>query len=309
VPSEKLLVYLKPRFLGDAVMATPLLRLLKGQPLEGFVLAPPHVQEMLKEDANGLHLLTPGEQRGLGSVWREAARLRSHNFDAALLVNRSFRSALTTFLARIPKRVGHDTEGRRLLLTHPVKYDITKFEAAAYGDLANAMGLEGDFSQVMLTVTPNEIARGKELLDGATVAVQPGASFAEKTLPASGLAEVVGLLQFEGCKVAMIGGKEERPAGDALQALVEKPMLDLIGRTTLRESMGLLASLRAAIGGSTGIMHIAAAVGCPTVTVFGPTDSIRWGHNYGPHRSIQVPSGNINDMDPREVFAAAMRMM
>lgn len=290
-------------------MATPALKVLAGEFSDRSILVPKHVQTMLSEDQNGYEFITPGPLRGFSAVWREGFRLRKMGFEVCLLVNRSIRSALVARLAGIPKRIGHNTEQRGVLLTTRVPYSKLRFEGSCYGDLVEAMGIPGDFTRVHLTVTDSEFKRGQELVSGATVGIQPGASFAEKTLPADGLGFVASQLIASGHKVVMVGGREEAPFGEALQACVDSPLVDLIGKCSLRESMGAVASLKACIGGSTGIMHIAAAVGCPTVTVFGPTLSSKWGHNYAPHQSIQIPGGNIKDMDPDAVLKATLEAM
>ncbi|MGL1297071.1 glycosyltransferase family 9 protein, partial [Vibrio parahaemolyticus] len=71
-----------------------------------------------------------------------ARRLRAGRFDVALVVNRSFRSALTARLADIRVRCGHSVERRGMLLTHPVRYDWKKNEAECYLDLGRALGLD-----------------------------------------------------------------------------------------------------------------------------------------------------------------------
>jgi heptosyltransferase-2 len=309
VRSEKLLIVLKHKFLGDAVMATPLLYALRDAYPTPSVLAAPHIQEMLQADASALNLITPGSQRGLPSVWEEAKRLRGMKFDSVLLVNRSFRSAMTARLAGIPKRIGHDTENRGFLLTQRVPYKKEQFEGEAYGDLGRAMSLPGDYSRVRLSVTRAERERGRELLRGATIGLQPGARYAAKTLPLKGLAGLVDRIRAEGHSVALIGGKEETAFGSELEALISQPVVNLIGQCSLRESMGVVANLSVMIGGSTGIMHIAAALATPTVTVFGPTDSLRWGHAYAPHQTVQIPSREIQDMDPVVVFEAVMQVL
>jgi heptosyltransferase-2 len=306
VQSEKLLIFLKPTFLGDAVMATPLLNVLAEAFERPVVLASPHIQEMLKEDCGRYEMLAPGPQKGIRAMIREARRLREMQFGTVVLVNRSIRSALIAKLARIPTRVGHPTEFRGPLLTMRVPFSPTRFEAASYGDLVEAMGIPGDFTHPTLTITHQELKLGHELAQGATVGVQPGARFADKRLPLEGLAEVVDRLYRDGQRVVLIGGHGEDVSGVELQKKVSQPMLNLIGKCQLRESMGLIANLKACIGASTGIMHIAAAVGCPTVTVFGETLSSKWGHNYPPHKSIQIRSGSMADMNAFEVSEAAL---
>lgn len=290
-------------------MATPALSVLKGTFENVSVLASPHIQEMLQEDGRGLRFLTPGPQRGFGDMLREAGRLRSERFDIVLLVNRSIRSALTVWFARIPQRVGHATEGRKLLLTKSLPMDVTRFEADNYSDLVRALGIETEFPRVTLTVSAEERDRGLEFLGGADVGVQPGASFEAKSLPIEKLGVVVNRLQSDGHRIAMIGGRGEEASGEALAKLAKEPMVDLIGKCKLRESMGAVAGLKTMIGASTGIMHIAAALGCPTVTVFGETLSTKWGHLYPPHETIQIPTGNMADMSADELYEAAQRCM
>jgi ADP-heptose:LPS heptosyltransferase len=287
-------------------MATPVLSVLAQEFDTPVVLAPPAVQDMLREDSRGLKLVAPGSHHGFGQVLAEAKRLKAMKFDIVVLINRSIRSAIIARLAGIPKRVGHVTEHRSFLLTTRVPFSKKQFEASSYGDLVEAMGIPGDFTRPTLTVTDLELKCGHELIAGASIGIQPGASFEAKTMPVDALADVANRLGAGGLRIAMIGGKNEERFGRELQARVQQPMVDLIGKCSLRESMGVCANLKACIGASTGIMHIAAAVGCPTVTVFGPTLSSKWGHNYPPHKSVQIPSGLIADMDPDVVFDAAI---
>lgn len=307
--SERLLIFLKPRFLGDAVMATPLLRALAGAFGDTTVFAPPHIEELLREDSEDLKFLEPLPSRGFDSSFRQAGALREMRFDTVVLVNRSVRSAIVAWLAGIRNRIGHDTEGRGLLLTKRVHFDLTKFEAECYGDLGRALGVNADYSRVRLSVSPVEKENGLAKAEGATVGIQPGASFGAKRIPASALAVVAERLIDAGRKVVLIGGKEERPFGEALQKGVDRPLVNLIGCCTLRESMGVVSTLDVCIGASTGIMHIAAALGTPTVTVFGPTDPRRWGHLYSPHQTVKVPSGNIEDVDPEEIYKGAVEVL
>lgn len=307
--SERVLVWLKPKYLGDAVMATPLLGVLQNEFANPTVLAAPHIQEMFKEDRGSLDLIPPYNLKELSGLRQEVKRLRSMRFDIALIVNRSFRSALAAWLAGIRIRVGHATEGRSLLLNRRVKWDWYRSEAESYGDLARAVGVEGDYRRVHLTCSPEEREDGQRMLQGATIAVQPGASFVEKALPTAGLAEIIDRFHKEGRKVALLGGKEEAPLAEELKAATPHEVVDLLGATSIRQLIGVSANLDGMIGGSTGIMHISTAVGCPTVSVFGPNHSSKWGHFYPPHQVVQIPSTVMADMDADQVFAAAQRAL
>jgi ADP-heptose:LPS heptosyltransferase len=81
--------------------------------------------------------------------------------------------------------------------------------------------------------------------------------------------------------------------------------VDLAGKCSIRETMGLLAGLRLTAGSDTGVMHLAAGVGCPTLTVFGPNPASKWGHLYPPHRVIEACGGDIKTVSAADLVGAA----
>lgn len=115
---SRLLVVL-PSWLGDVVMATPTLRLLRDALPGSFIagLARPSVAALL-EGTPLLDEIVIERASGVMGPKRVAARVRPLRFDAALLLTNSFSTALTTRIAGIPRRVGYDRDGRGLLLTH-----------------------------------------------------------------------------------------------------------------------------------------------------------------------------------------------
>jgi ADP-heptose:LPS heptosyltransferase len=95
--SKRVLVLIKPRFLGDAVIATPVLKRLQAEYGGGGVTVWPHVADMLREDLPGFRFLEVTASRSFPSLLREARRLRAKSFDSALIINRSFRAALLAY--------------------------------------------------------------------------------------------------------------------------------------------------------------------------------------------------------------------
>lgn len=307
--SERAIIVLKPRFLGDTVMATPLIDRVKREYEATTLWGSPLVRELLREDLDRLQVDNSVSLKRVGALVQEARRLRGERYQVAFIVNRSFRSALLTVLARIPTRVGHRTEGRGPLLTHRVPHDPLRHEGEAYGDLARAVGLEGAYDRVFLTVSEAERQRGLEIAQGATVALHPGASMLEKRMPLPALKKMVEALADQGHRIALFGGKEERSYGEELANFTSVPLLNLIGTTDLRETLGALSHFKLMIAGSTGVMHMAVAMGVPTVGVFGPNLASRWGHSYGRNQAIQIPSKRIADLDPDVVLAAAAKAL
>lgn len=305
---ERPLVWLKPRFLGDAVMATPLLAALTSNHLTPTVLASPHVRELLSSEP-GLDLLESGTLHGFSQTVQGARRLRAQRFDSVFLVNRSFRSALTSMLAGIPIRIGHTTEGRGLLLTHKVAYDEAKLECECYGDLARCVGIDGSFSHPRLTILENERERGRQLLAGAVVGIQPGATAAHKLVSPDVLVSMADRLVAQGLGVALLGAGSEQEAAQAFQDRFSGPMTNLVGKCSLRESMGVIGNLKLLVGGDTGLMHIATALGTPNVAVFGPTPISKWGHKQPHTRALQAPEANALKMPIEPIWEAVTDLL
>ncbi|MHB8637845.1 MAG: glycosyltransferase family 9 protein [Fimbriimonadaceae bacterium] len=294
-------VVLMKGFLGDAVMATPLLEGLRAQ-LPTVVVAPRAVGQLLGPEWADSFI--PVDGRGLLPRVRA---VRAANADVAFVLNRSFRSALAVLASGVAVRVGHDTERRGMLLTHRVPFDGRTHETEAALDLARALGFDLATTNPTLHVTGEELQRGRALLGQATSVLQPGARHDYKRFRPETLTELVKLLQAAGHSLVLVGGADEREPAAALRA--EFPSLpSLVGECTLRETIGLLAASRLAIGADTGVMHIAAAVGCPTVTVFSPSGygaATRWGHLYPPHQVLQATSEGMQTVSALEIAEAA----
>src|ERR1019366_7230667 len=135
MPPFKRAVVLMKGFLGDAVMATPLLEGLRGQ-VSTVVVAPPAVGILLGEDWRGSFI--PFDGRGLLPRGRAIREAPAH---VAFRLDRSFRSALAVRVAGVGVRVGHDAESRGFMLTHKVPFDSQRHETESALDLARAVGI------------------------------------------------------------------------------------------------------------------------------------------------------------------------
>lgn len=297
VRPERTIVILK-QYLGDGVMCEPLLTTLAENYSRVDVLALPPVQQVLGQLDSDVNFVVAEKIKTLRETMNLARRLRRKSYDVAILVNRSFRSALLARLAKIPLRIGHGTEGRSFLLTRSVRYEDGDFEAKSYIDLARAAGIDADRIEPALRLRAAEQTEGLARVDGAVVAIQPGARHGYKQIPAPILAEVARAVQARGLGIVLIGGAEETEAAAQLKGKLGRPVVDLVGQTGIRQTMGVLANVRVAVGGDTGVMHLAAGLGTPTVTCFGPTPAVKWGHHYAPHRVIQAEGGEIAKLDP-----------
>lgn len=154
-----------------------------------------------------------------------------------------------------------------------------------------------EFPQIGLTPEDQEFARRFWRTNGlgeqAVIALHPGSGSAQKNWPAARYAELAALLQCDGARLLVIAG----PADAAPLAALRTRLAD--GQTarepltteglTLPQVAGLLARCRGLIGNDSGIAHLAAALGTPTITLFGPTDPLIWSPQ-GPAVTILAPA-------------------
>lgn len=288
---ERAFVPLKS-YLGDNVLATPALDALM------------HRGQVTLETTGTVAELLWGPERNF--EWGPRARsiretvqlakeLKKKNFPAAVLISRSIRSALVCKLAQIPVRIGHDTEFRGPLLTHRVKYDPLGSEMASYADLLKHLDIDVPILKSVLYAKPEDIEATRPFLSEATIAVQPGASGAFKQIQPEMLRAVIELLVARGEKVALIGGKEEE--GECLPFAEMPGVVNWAGKFKLGQMKAVLGGMKLTLGGDTGLMHIAASMGCPTLTVFSKLPASKWGHAYAPHRFLESPGGDTRNLN------------
>ncbi len=280
------LVIVAPNWLGDAVMALPLLADIR----RGW--AGTHLTVAARGSIAALFAMVEGVNdvialRGGGGITalvtmaRNAAALRERSFDAALLLPNSFISALTVSRAQIPQRWGFRADWRGALLTHAIKRPATPVhQADYYQTIGSGLGLVPGPRQARITVSAGGRARAEALLEsvglgaGAPfIAMAPGAAYgrAKQWLPER-FAELARLVQSErGMPSVLVGAGADTAVCRAI-ALDAAGTIDLSGRTDLATLAGVLASAEAVVANDSGAMHLAAAAGTHVVAVFGATN-------------------------------------
>lgn len=310
---HRLLVVL-PSWVGDTIMATPTLRLLRELLPASFIggLARPGIDQLLAGSTFFDELHTD-RAAGVMGPKRVAARLRPRRYDAALLLTNSFSTALVTRLAGIPRRIGYERDGRGLLLTDSLtparRRDVEPYRRSAtspgdwapipavryYHDLAAhflaACGLDAPPPGPMeLVVTPEEEHAAIDLLRRAGVLEQgascpmavlnPGGNDPAKRWPPERFASLAHrLIDRHGLTVLVSGAPSEVDLAAQVVSLIDRPgrAVNLPAHPGL--SLGVLKAIvarcRVMITNDTGPRHMAAALGVPVVSLFGPTDH-RW---------------------------------
>jgi heptosyltransferase II len=282
---DRAVVFL-PSWVGDAVMATPALRALRGELPETWLLGVmrPGLDELLA-GTPWLNEMLVDDLRGLLGPWRVARQIRRFEPQMGVLLPNSFRSALALRLSGTPVRAGYNRDGRGMLLTHRITPPDRARPLPAvryYIDLMSAaLGTSDIDPRLELATTDEERQAADALLhdlNGPYVLLNPGANRADKRWPAERFAAVGdALAKRHGLHVVVNASPRERDVAERIIAASR-----VGGAANLAERGVTLGSLKAVIEraailitNDTGPRHIAAALGTPVVTLFGPTDH-RW---------------------------------
>jgi heptosyltransferase-2 len=282
-------------WIGDAVMSLPALRALRAAYPHAHIalLAKPWVKQ-LYEAEGAIDQIIP-----LQSRWRQPRALQSQKFDLAILFPNSFESALQVFLTGAKRRIGYARDGRSPLLTDavpiPKQGEIPKHERFYYLELLRRAGLIDilpTVAEIHFEATEAAAERGRQIFEARQVklpviGVSPGAAFgsAKRWLPER-FAQVAARLA-EGGSIAVFGSAAEQPL--CAQVAAACGAHNFAGQTTLREFIDMTAACRLFLTNDSGAMHIAAALGVPSVTVFGPTDETATGPSSSTARIVREP--------------------
>lgn len=276
-----------PSWVGDMVMSQVLYRFLQQlyPGIEIDVLAPAWSEPILQrmpEVRRAISLPVGRGEVSLGTRRALGKRLRPEQYDWAILLPNSFKSALVPFFARIPRRTGWRGEWRYGLLNDLRQLDqqalplmIQRF--AALG-LPAGEPLPAQLPAPELVVDPAQAlsCRDRFLLrpDQPLLALCPGAEFGgAKRWPEEHYAELAREYLDRGWQVALFGSGNDQPVTAAIRSACNehRDCTDLAGKTALAEAVDLLSTSDAVVSNDSGLMHIAAALSRPLVVVYGAT--------------------------------------
>lgn len=280
---EKILIR-GPNWVGDAVLAIPAMKVIRERfpnaevtllvrPwVAGLFTAAPFIDKLWREE----------KPSSLGDWKRMARDIRTRQFDLALLLPNSFESALMTFLGRVPQRIGYATDGRRWMLTKSIEpAEDFRHQVEYYLDLAKILCPNTERASIEIQATEEERINARKLLSAAGIprdskflVLNPGAAYGSaKRWHEDRFSSVAEILAGElGLDIALIGSQSERSIAEQIRDRMKRKAAVLTGKTSLETLIGVLAESSLMITNDSGPMHIAAALGVPTVAVFGSTD-------------------------------------
>jgi len=233
----------------------------------------------------------PRGRLAIGKQWGLAAVLRARGYHTALILPRTWKSAIAPALAGIPERVGFVGEARFGLINQlrwgekALPRFIDKNAALALPDGAP---LPGEWPVPQLRVPPGEAERWRQangLGTGKAVALAPGSVGVSKRWTWYG--EAARLLADKGLDVWVVGGPGERAMAQEIVAAGGSRVRDLTG-ADLRNGILAMAAASVAISNDSGLMHVAAGLGTPTMGIFGPTSPYLWAPLNGLAATVQT---------------------
>ncbi len=281
-------------WVGDAVMSVPALQALRERYPAAHIaiLARPWVAGLYGREAFCDELIpyqVPKGWRALGAKWKLASELRRRHFDCAVLFQNAFEAAVLVWLARIPIRAGYARDGRSALLTHairtPAAGETPRHQRFYYLELLKRAGMIKSYvanEAIRLSGAAAAAREGRERfraasVSGPVVGISPGAAYggAKRWLAERFAEAAVQVARERHASIAVFGSREELPICEAVREKVEAsgwPCLNFAGATSLSEFIELAAACDIFLTNDSGPMHIASALGVPTVAVFGATD-------------------------------------
>lgn len=310
LPGQRRILVIRPDRIGDVVLATPLIRALRKSFPTAYIAAMvrpnvqevlwnnPHLDEILLYDPDGIHA-------GWGGFWRMVRTLRSKAFDTALLLLPVERIAWMLFFAGVPRRMGVGFKlYEALTFMRTVsrrRYIPLRHEADYCLDLGRAIGVSPDGLKTEIFLTDLEREQGADYLrkrgaslSGVKVGIQVGSGGSSPNWEPQRYVELARqiLEQLSDVTIILTGSSEEKDYGYLFSSLSKGRIVPAYvelaeptdGRVRLLAS--IISQLDLLITPSTGPMHIAAALGVPTVSLFCPLPAcspILWG-----------PQGNVS---------------
>jgi len=285
---------------GDAVMTTPVMAALHDKYPQAFmdIVTDARAAPLFRHCPWRRNIILKDKQAGWGGLPALLKRLRPTRYDLLVDLRTDGLSLLLRARRRLTRR------GNRSAAGHAVE---RHFSVVRQREQLSTIPP----ARLWLSVAEQEFA-GKVLagLPGRHwLALGPGARWEEKRWPDAHFTELAARLQTDFDAVILLGSAVERDSCSRIEAGCAIPCLNLAGRTDLLQATAVLQRVQLFAGNDSGLGHMAAAAGTPTVTIFGPGEPQRY-HPWHPQaRWVQSATGSIGDVPVDAVLEQVRAIM
>jgi len=279
----KRILIIQTAFLGDVILSTPLIKALRELFPDSFIsfLLIPETKKVLENNPylNEILVYDKRSKKGPICFFRMIGKIRERGFDLAVIPHRSFRSALLSYLSRIPKRIGFDNSAGSFLFTEKVKYLANIHEIERNLNLLSQFDYHPKNTSPELFLSPEVYSSARKLLydsdireDEKIVGIAPGSVWATKRWLPERFAEVADRLQQKaGARVVFLGSEGDRKLCQKIADQMKTPPVILAGKTDILQSAAIISLCKMILSNDSAPVHVASAMKKPVVAIFGST--------------------------------------
>lgn len=279
-----------PNWLGDVVMSLPAVRYIRRLFPHAWIscLIKENMAEIPRNSGDFDAVIGYEHESGIRAIFQKAKMirfLRRTFFDLAVLFTNSFESALWVHRAGIPLRVGYKADARGFLLTHALRRKPEPIhQIQEYLRLCRYLGKAEVTEAPQVRISSSDQRWAGDFLrsislfpDCLLVGFCPGAAYGPAKMWLAGrLIELARrLAESYSARFLILGGKNDLEPCSTVADGIGPDAIDLCGKTTIRELAALLSRCSLVVANDSGPLHLAAAIGIPTIGIFGPTDPQR----------------------------------
>ncbi|MFH1594358.1 MAG: lipopolysaccharide heptosyltransferase II [Candidatus Omnitrophota bacterium] len=282
--------------IGDVVLSTPAIKAVRDKYPDAYIafMVRPYARDVVEGNPYIDEVIIYdkyGEHKNLLNTVLFAISLRKKRFDLAIMLHPTNRAHMIAFAAGISRRVGYDKK-LSFLLTERVphlKQEGKKHESEYTLDLLETIGIRAKGRELFLPLNDRDIKNIENTLseyhlgrEALLIAVNPGASCPSKRWRPESFAKVCdGLAEKYKARIIIAADASNSRFADILAGKMRYEPVNLAGKTTVGELAALLSKCDLFISNDSGPVHIACAIGTPTISIFGRGDpglsSERWG--------------------------------
>ena len=283
IENPRAIAVLSLNHVGDVLFTTPAIAALKRRYPRAKIIAvtAANVAPILQHNPNIQEILVR-RTRGFFETCKLAACLRQHGTDiVAIFSYSSFRLGLLAWLSGARRRIGFHCAPIKLFLTDCTINDPSIHQIETYLRVASLAGASGSLSPPQMFLTDDEKAWAKSFLesrgvkDEVVVGLNPGGTVLPNRWFPERFAAVSDMLADEGLKVIIFGSKTEISLAKQIADQMRSSPIIAAGETDLRQLASLIAACDIFISGDTGPLHMADALGVPSIGIYGPADPAR----------------------------------
>ena len=292
---RKKILLIRLSSLGDIVLTTPAIRAVRAHFADAYIamLVGKQSADVLRENPHLDEIITfdrLAKNKDTREMLRTVRVLRERKFTLAIDLQRKFRTELLMYFSGAAARVG---KGKLCNVRVPEREN--KHATAHYFDLLHAVGIPAEDQRLELFLAESERVDASQRFDaagvtqtGLKVGVFPGAGWKlREWMPDRFAAIGDRLVRHFNAEVLIFGGQKEAELVDTVANLMAGRSVPFAGNLQVRELAACIEKCDLFLTNDTGPMHIAAAVGTPTVSLFGPGNHIRFQPLGGLHQIIR----------------------